>query len=226
MHTHIVYYRSVHFLFIIITFLIFPLFATSLLFFYNTHLIYQFLSIEKILVLYPLFIVSTFFSGKLYALRKERGPTRWNQFLFIGLLTIFIILPTTIGYSITKNYGEILKDDIPVQMEGSITHLATINEKYLGVFGHGFYGQLPSNSPEKINRYAIEFKVNQQAFQTAYFASRSEYIKTINRMKELKNQPVIITYLPNTKQIMRIEENVVLPGEPLYENHIFFSKKQ
>lgn len=218
MHIHRYFYKAVHIISLTITLLVFPAAVAYLLFFYDAKTVLQFHAEGKIIMYYIPFIISAAISGLLFALRKEKAPTKLNHYTMIGVLVISICFSVYSGYYFTKNYASILSDDIPISKEGNLTNLVGYHDKLYSLTDASKYGQTPISSYGKPNRYAIEFKVDNESFHTAFMFFEIEFNQTLTRLKELENERIIVTYLPNTKQIVRIEENHLLPTKPIYEN--------
>ncbi len=126
--------------------------------------------------------------------------------------------PTFIGIRVTSNYATSISEDIPIQIEGELTNLNGTYISYFSSHDNSKFRQIPHNGYGYPSRYNIRLTVDgEKEFKTAYFLYESQYLSTLSRLMEVKNKNVIITYLPITKTIVRIEENVTEPRGPIYE---------
>lgn len=218
------YYRSIYFILLLFVMVLFPFFSFFIFLFFEPKADYQLFFEAKFLSCFVIFIFCLAFSRLLNNLRHEKGPRRVVHFLWITSLSMALFFISFIGYSIARNYFIAFEDDLPVQKEEKISKIVPIKKTFLGPIDNSIYGQVPFNSVDRSERYAIKLVGKQnQIYQTSYFVSKSDFNKTLEDIKKHTGERVIVSLLPNSQRIISIKS--LDNPYPVYENESLLNLK-
>jgi hypothetical protein len=210
------YFRLINIL--IVTFvLVFPIFGFALFLFFEPKTDFQLYFEGKFLAYFAVFLICLLISRHLNNLRHEKAPSSIIHVLWIGALTMLLILSSLFGITMMKQYFIAFQDDLPVQTKSTLAKVIPIEEKYFGPIDNSLYGQIPYNARGNLHRYGIQLiDTDQQVYQTAYFDSKNDYTFTLEKLKGEIGNTLIIDLLPKSKRIVSIE--VPTDSGPFYKN--------
>lgn len=219
MKLHITYYKSIYKLIILLVFFIIPIIIVPFLLFHEPQTNYEYYFKGKLLsyfLPFPMLLV-VFFSYVLYLLRNEKVPSRWNQWLWIILLSVLILGICSYVFATTKNYTIQIFDDIPVRESGIVTDVSVHQNRIFTGIEESKYGQVPYDSKSQLDRYVLVFTLdNGNSYETQFYYG-SEFTRTKNKIVEFIGKELIVTKLPHSNRLISIH-NPELPGNIIFED--------